>query len=97
MSVFSEIIVCYDIENDKHRRIFAGKLKNFGLTRIQRSVFWGFVTKAEKASILKLFKSELDESDKAFIVDSQLSKTFERNSFNYQKSDFPPLTSYETI
>ena len=55
--VYSQVIVSYDIEDNKLRKKLFDELKNLGLMSIQKSVFWGYVLTSEKRVIKTLFKS----------------------------------------
>ena len=97
-TVYHEVIVCYDVADNKKRKLLSEKLKNAGLCRIQRSVFWGFVTQAEHHSVVRSFNEILNKlTDRAFIINGPLSKYFKGNSFNYTELDFPKWTTFESI
>lgn len=83
-----EVIVCYDIHNNKTRRKFREALLNFGLTNIQESVYWGRVLPAEVKALTFLFKTHLNKkTDKAFIVKTKLSETITEYSFGYPNAE----------
>jgi len=95
--MYSQVIVSYDIEDNKNRKKLFDELKDIGLIPIQKSVFWGYVLVSEKRVIRKLFKKYCDkESDKAFLVNVNLDKSLE-NCFGYTKDDFKHPESFEII
>lgn len=95
--MYSQIIVSYDIENNKNRKKLFDELKDIGLTPIQKSVFWGYVLASEKRLIKELFKKYCDKKcDKAFIANVNLDKNLE-NSFGYTKDDFQHPENFEII
>jgi len=80
-----EILVCYDVEDNKSRKKIFDGLKDYGLYSVQKSVFWGRVLPAEEKAILLLLKKWIDTSrgGKAFIVDAHLSSEVEKKSVGY--------------
>lgn len=85
--MYFEILVCYDIGDNKRRRKLVKELKDIGLINIQESVFWGRVLNAELQTLRRILETLLKKpEDKAFILRASLSEQIERNSFGY--SDF---------
>lgn len=98
MKLYNEVMVCYDIEDNKIRTRFFGRLKDLGLRPIQKSVFWGHLNVAEERAVLRLFHEELDKAtDRAFLVRSPLAEAAERNSFGYELVGTFTLSSHETL
>ncbi|MCX8000232.1 MAG: CRISPR-associated endonuclease Cas2 [Leptospiraceae bacterium] len=96
--MYIEILVCYDIGDDKRRRKFVKELKDVGLQNIQESVFWGRVLNAEIKAILRIMESLLKkEEDKAFLLYTNLSKQIEKNSFGYSSFEMFEERNYEVI
>lgn len=87
MVVEFEVIVCFDIRKNKTRNRFIKLLKREGLIRIQKSVFWGYITSAEKRSILREFPEILEEGDMAFLVEVPLSKFIKSQNFGYRNTE----------
>ncbi len=84
MSLYTEVIVSYDVEDNKKRKKLFDALKDHGLVDIQKSVFWGRVLPAEKKAIYALFDKLLNkETDKAFIADIKLAEQIKAGSFGY--------------
>jgi len=95
--MYSQIIVSYDIEDNKNRKKLFEELKDLGLTPIQKSVFWGYVMISEKRVIKQLFKKYCDiKVDKAFMTNANLDKDL-NNSFGYDEDDFKHPESFEII
>ena len=95
--MYSQIIVSYDIEDNKNRKKLFEELKDIGLQPIQKSVFWGYVLISEKRAITELFKKYCAiETDKAFMVNGTLDKDLD-NAFGYDEDDFRHPESFEII
>ncbi len=93
-----EIMVCYDVECNKRRSKLFDALKDIGLRPIQKSVFWGDVTVAERKAIQREFLRLLDpKMDFALVVDVHLRDTATRNAFGYSAADFPPMTDHHVL
>lgn len=93
-----EILVCYDIECDKRRSKLFDALKDIGLLPVQKSVFWGDVTVAERKAIQREFLRLLDaKMDRALVVDVHLRASSATNSFGYGPADFPPMTEHHVL
>lgn len=95
--MYSQVIVSYDIEDNKNRKKLYDELKDIGLIPIQKSVFWGYVLVSEKRVIKELFKKYCDKNgDKAFLVNAVLDTNLE-NCFGYTKDNFKHPESFEII
>lgn len=96
--LFQEIIVSYDIEDNRRRKRMCDFLKDTGLLRIQKSVFWGYVNRAEYRSIYRAFADQLSQSkDLAFIVPVRLREQIMESGFGYHENQLPELTDYEIV
>lgn len=95
-SMYSEIIVTYDIEDNKNRKKLFEELSDLGLKPIQKSVFWGHVLVVEKRVIISLFKKYCDKHDKAIMSNVQLKNNLD-NSFGYSKDDFSHPNEFKII
>ena len=85
----TEVLVSYDIENTKQRTKLFNKLKDISLIPIQKSVFWGYLSKAEQNSVRRLLKTYCSSGDKAFIAKIELSKQVKNNSIGHKIEEFP--------
>ena len=95
--MYSQVIVSYDIEDNKNRKKLFEELKDIGLKSIQKSVFWGYVLISEKRVIKELFKKYCDKKiDKAFMINATLDKDLD-NCFGYEEDDFNHPESFEII
>ena len=92
-----EVLVAYDIENNKQRKKLFEQLKDVGLEPIQKSVFWGFLNRAEERALYRLFEKLDKETDKAFLVRAKLGTVIGKYGLGYQESDFQPPTSFEVL
>lgn len=88
MAIYYEVLVSYDIEDNKNRKKLFDILKDMSLVSIQKSVFWGHLKLAEIKMLPHLFDKYCQEGDKAFFVKANLSKEILKNSFGYESSDF---------
>ena len=97
MAIFYEVLVTYDIEDNKNRKKLFEELKDMGLNSIQKSVFWGELKIAEVNILPHLFEKYCKEQDKAFFVKEgedyhkSQEKLFKRRTlsrFNLENADF---------
>ena len=88
MALFYEVLISYDIEDNKNRKKLFDALKDMSLVSIQKSVFWGHLKVAEIKMLPHIFKKYCGENDKAFFVRANLSKEILKNSFGYNAKDF---------
>ena len=97
-SVRQEFFVAYDIEDNKKRTLIYKALEAYGLKAIQKSVFWGYLTKAEFQSIARLVQSELKQKDKFLISRSSVDLNKPNSyGFGYSNSDFQDWSEYGVI
>lgn len=96
--LYQEVIVSYDIEDNKSRTKLFKQLKAMSLVAIQKSVFWGHLKLAEEQAVKRLFHKHCDTCDKAFLVRVKLSENIKHNSKGYKHQDFPSQPStYEVL
>jgi len=89
-NLYHEVLVSYDIEDNRQRNRLFRALKEAALRPIQKSVFWGHVNRAEERAIRRLLKEHCARGDKAFIVRAHLSAQIaQHNSVGYTSGDFP--------
>jgi CRISPR-associated protein Cas2 len=88
MRLFFEVIVTYDIEDNKNRKKLFEALKDMGLNPIQKSVFWGHLKMAEIKILPNLFDKHCAKGDKAFFVRADLSDEILKNSFGHTHEEF---------
>ncbi|MCB1174405.1 MAG: CRISPR-associated endonuclease Cas2 [Leptospiraceae bacterium] len=88
-TLFIEVIVAYDIADNKARRKLHDGLLNLGLYDIQKSVFWGRLNQAERKAITRLFSQLLQKDDRALILPAQMYKAVTAGDcFGYQEDSF---------
>ncbi len=99
MDLFSEIIVSYDISNNKARKKLYDSLLDLGLLPIQKSVFWGRVLDAELKSIIDLFPMYVnsENDDSVFLTKTNLRKHWNKHSIGIPKDVFQHNEHYEII
>lgn len=79
MAIYKEIVVFYDISDNKKRKKVFDKLKDLGLSPIQESVFWGYVLGSDYKAVLRLIKTT-EDGDKIAVVKSNLGQNYHENS-----------------
>ncbi|WED21079.1 CRISPR-associated endonuclease Cas2 [Vibrio sp. JC009] len=92
-----EVLVAYDVEDNKQRKKLFEQLKDIGLDPIQKSVFWGFVNRAEERAVYRLFSKLDKESDKAFLVRAKLGDIIARYGFGYKAEEFKRPERFEVL
>lgn len=91
--LYNEVLVCYDITDTRQRNKLFKELKDISLTAIQKSVFWGYLNRAEEESVRRLLRTYCAKTDKAFIAQVHLAAQIAaQNGVGYSKADFPPKT-----
>lgn len=92
----TEVIVCYDIENNKVRKKIYDGLMDFGLRSIQKSVFWGSLIPAEINAVKVLLEDMLDEGvDRAFVCPCSLEEQKSSNfKFGYMPGEIEDWPEY---
>ena len=55
-------LVSYDISDNRARRRMSELLRDFGLARVQKSVYFGYLTRAELRSLARDARQHLDAS-----------------------------------
>lgn len=98
-AIYTEIIVCYDVADNKQRKKLYDSLCDIGLISIQKSVFWGYATMAERKSIFGLFELYLNkETDRAFVLPAAVrNRILGLEGFGYTESNLPEWTEYGCI
>ena len=97
MKIYSEVIVAYDVAQNKARKKLFDGLLDIGLYPIQKSVFWGRVNSAERKAISRLFEKWLEGEDRALGLPARLSEAVARGDcFGYSKKEFEE-TSFEIL
>lgn len=88
--LYHEVLVCYDIENNRERSQLFKALKEVSLIPIQKSVFWGHLNNAEESAVERLIAEHAGKNDRAFVVRAQLSAQIAaKNNVGYHADDFP--------
>lgn len=88
MAFYKKYIVCYDIKDSRKRKRFSDYLKNLGLQRLQYSVFYGDLNRAEFRSLVRYAKKELcTKTDKAFWINTRIQTKDLKSGIGYD--DFP--------
>ena len=97
MHVFREVLVSYDIENDRSRTKLCDSLKDIGLVSIQKSVMWGMLLNAEISQVMRLLKKYGNpNTDKAFVLEAEAARKIKQNNIGY-KNEFDEYQRNYTI
>ncbi|MGR5302215.1 CRISPR-associated endonuclease Cas2 [Vibrio alfacsensis] len=75
MAKTTEVLIAYDIEDNKTRTRLFNQLKDVGMISVQKSVMWGRLLPADIRLAKRILASEIEsETDKAFVLVSKLSE-----------------------
>lgn len=86
MAKTTEVLIAYDIEDNKTRTRLFNHLKDVGMISVQKSVMWGRLLPADIKLAKRILDNEIEsETDKAFVMVSKLS---ENANFYGMKPDF---------
>lgn len=86
MSIYNHYLVCYDVADNKTRKRMFEFLKDLGLVALQKSIFWGQLTRAELSALKREAKKELDpDTDKMFWIITQLNADKLKEGLGYDK------------
>jgi|SRR5690606_24513406 len=98
MSIYNHYLVCYDVANDKVRKRMFEFLKDLGLVSLQKSTFWGQLTRAELAALKREAHKELDpDTDKMFWIITQLDTDKLKEGFGYKNFTYVDADGNFTI
>ncbi len=88
MKLTREILVSYDIEDNRSRKKIYDGLKDIGLYPIQKSVFVGDVKTAEEKAVKRLLSQFLDKkTDKSFILCGQIIEQIKTTGIGYKEDE----------
>lgn len=94
---YTQVLVAYDISNDKKRRKVYEGLKDIGLHPIQKSVFWGNIHLKDKENILGLYSKYCDSKcDKVIMLNAPLSDNIDY-CFGYREEEFAQPRMFEVL
>jgi CRISPR-associated protein Cas2 len=92
MAKTTEVLIAYDIEDNKTRTRLFNQLKDVGMMPVQKSVMWGRLLPADIKLAKRVLASEIDPgTDRAFVMVSKLS---ENAVFFGNKPDFEEYDSH---
>lgn len=74
MPKMTEVLISYDIEDNKTRTKLCNRLRDVGMITIQKSVMWGRLLPADIKLAKRILKAELEPSDRAFLLVSKLTE-----------------------
>lgn len=94
---YTQVVISYDIADNKKRLRFYEVLKDFGLLPIQKSVFWGYILPSERKSIISMYDEYCDKkTDRVIMVNTSLEQNI-GECFGYSKEIFRKPDDYEII
>ena len=96
MKLFYDVIVCYDINDNKKRKEVFEKLRDLGLSPIQKSVFWGKILPAEQNAINYYLESQIQSPNKAILIKGSFTEQLQKNSYGYKYKDWE-LKTHECV
>ncbi|MDD6176703.1 MAG: CRISPR-associated endonuclease Cas2 [Succinivibrionaceae bacterium] len=98
MKIYNKYLICYDIEDDKIRRKFFEKMKDFGLVSIQKSVFYGDLTVPELTAMKNFAFELLDQgADKCLWIRCNLDECDVQNCIGYKDFRYMEPDGHATI
>lgn len=83
-----EYLIAYDIEDNKIRTRVYKELLKYGLTAVQKSVFWGYLTNAELNSVKRYLQDRLKQTDRVFITHSNFNSRGHHFFMGHAITDF---------
>jgi len=83
-----EYLISYDVENNKIRTQIFRELGKYGLKPVQKSVFWGYLTRAELESIKRHLNANLKKMDRAFITHTNFNGRGQSYFVGHSEEDF---------
>lgn len=85
MAYTYDTIVAYDISDNRRRTKISNRLMDFGLERIQYSIFWGKLLQSELRSTKRFLDEYVkeEEGEKVFILTGQFAKQLQSESIGY--------------
>lgn len=92
-----EYLISYDIEDNRLRTKVYKELIKYGLTAVQKSVFWGYLTEAELRSIQRFLSVKLELFDKAFITRSNFNGRGQSFFIGHVETDFKDWRETDVI
>ncbi len=94
---YIQILVAYDISNNKNRNKMFEELKDIGLHPIQKSIFWGNIPKCMKKNIVLLYNKYCDkENDRVIMIEAQLQNNL-HECFGYKQEEFDIYKMYDIL
>ena len=73
MPLRTQMLAAYDISDNKARKELTERLKDLGLVPIQKSVMWGYLSKAEQSTAMRCFEALIEKNDRAFLIRTNLT------------------------
>ncbi len=90
-------LIAYDISDNKSRTRIFENLKDLGLSPVQNSVFWGYLTVAEfRAAIRLLEKACKDADDRGLAIPISIADIGKAKAINYPENVFVKV-DYEVL
>jgi CRISPR-associated protein Cas2 len=98
MSVLREVLVSYDIENNKSRKKIHDSLLDLGLHSIQNSVMFGRLNNAEIKAMERILEKYVDKNtDRSLYLVGLFSKDLKNQSIGYGDNSIFEDKEFEII
>ena len=96
-SLRSEYLISYDVEDNKIRRKIRKEVLKYGMTPVQKSVVWGYLTFAELQSIKRHLEEHIQGEDKAFITRTNFNGRGQSFFIGHNKEEFLDWKEYDVL
>jgi len=90
MDLRKEYLVCYDISQSKNRNKLHDELLDLGLKAVQKSVFWGFLSRSEYKAALGYMKRRVQakDGDRGFLLRCDAKKCTKGSLIGHTEDEF---------
>ena len=92
-----EYLICYDVEDTKIRTKIYKELQKYGMSAVQKSVFWGYLTNPELLAVKRFITEKLNNFDKAFITHSNLNGKGQSFLIGHRRDEFTDWEESDVI
>lgn len=98
MGQYVKYLVCYDVPDDKVRKVLSESLKDIGLVPLQKSVFYGDLKPPEVKALAVFAKNHLDPNvDKCFWFPCHLEVEQMKNCVGYETFEYEEPDGFQFL
>ena len=83
MAIYFDLVVAYDIDDNRQRKEVYEQLRDLGLTPIQKSVFWGRVLPAEERAVRDCLRASIAAPNRAIVLKGSFAQQLRDHSCGY--------------